>query len=185
MVKSKIKIAVLITAILFIVCLIAYLNFFPAYEKEKINKDYNKIFYEEINYEKALSLEGFVEAEPSIVGNNLVLTNKKNKCEIFSAEIIEFQAYSILNGINNQTDVRPTIHDIVRDIIEVYDFEILLVKVAEYNEGIYYGNLILRKDGKITNLDIKPSDAIAIAVRTNNRVYVNKKIFTERGENIC
>lgn len=181
---KKLKILILIVGIIIIVSSVVYLN------KGLVDEDYERykpeiIHSDEISLIKVMDLEGFTEAEVIIQESSIILKNKRNECEIFSAEVIDFQAYSILKGLEDKTETRPTIHDIVRDLIEVYEFEIKMVKVSEFSDGIYYGNLVIEKDGKILNLDIKPSDVIAIAVRTGDKIYISEKILREQGQKIC
>jgi bifunctional DNase/RNase len=60
-----------------------------------------------------------------------------------------------------------------------------MVKIESFSGGAYFAKLLLQQGNKILNLDSRPSDAIAIAVRTNAPVYVSKDIMTMMGENVC
>jgi bifunctional DNase/RNase len=60
-----------------------------------------------------------------------------------------------------------------------------MVKITEVKNNTFFGKLILRQNGKILSLDSRPSDATAIAVRTNSPIYVKTELLKEFGKKIC
>jgi uncharacterized protein len=57
--------------------------------------------------------------------------------------------------------------------------------VDNIENGTYFANLYLSNDKKALKLDVKPSDGIALALRTNSTIYINKTLLLEHGQNIC
>ena len=51
--------------------------------------------------------------------------------------------------------------------------------------GTYYARLFLRQGNKILNMDSRPSDAVAIAIRHNKPILVKKGLFESESEKIC
>ena len=128
------------------------------------------------------SHEGFVQVEPNIIENILSFSTD---CWVLSFGITQDQAYSIRRGIQNIIDVRPLTHDSLKDILETFDIEVLEAKIDEYTDAIFYAKLLVKKDDKILDLDVRPSDATAIAVRYNITIYVKEDILKTNGINIC
>jgi bifunctional DNase/RNase len=54
-----------------------------------------------------------------------------------------------------------------------------------YEDGVYYANLFLKTKDKVLKLDSKPSDAIALALRTNSTIYINETLLNDIGETVC
>lgn len=134
----------------------------------------------------ALSTKDFIELDVE-VSDSAILTmrNKNKRCEGFSVTIDPAQAYSIQQGKDSKISFRPLSHDVIRDILEQYNISVVMVKIVDFKNGIYIGKMILKKDEKIVNLDIRPSDGIAIAVRTNSPIYISKNVFESIKENLC
>jgi bifunctional DNase/RNase len=133
-----------------------------------------------------ISTYGFVRAD-------LVLENRENDGIItlsngcYQVEIIidKTQATSIENGINNVINFRPGTHDLMKDMLNGLDIEVIMIKIIEMRNGTYYAKLILRKDNLILSLDSRPSDAIAIAVRTVTPIYVSEDLLKTAGKKLC
>jgi bifunctional DNase/RNase len=106
-------------------------------------------------------------------------------CKRIVAYVEPAQAESIYRGINDVYASRPNSHDISVDAFENLDIDIVLVKITEIKDGAFYGKLILRSRNKVVELDARPSDATAIAVRMDAPIYINKALLDQEGEAIC
>ena len=106
-------------------------------------------------------------------------------CYALDMTITEDQAESIENGLNNVISYRPYTHDIVKEILKSFDIDIVMVKITETKNSTYYARLILRKGNSVLNLDCRPSDAVALAVRTNSSIYIDTTLLQEFGEDVC
>lgn len=129
-----------------------------------------------------LSLLGFTEADIDVVPEVIIL---KSECYELGMVTTEFQTYSINSGIKNETGFRPTSHDLIKQILEDFEIETLMVKIDSFDEDTYFAKLILKKENKVLNLDARPSDAIAVAVRTNASIYINQTILENNAEWVC
>ena len=132
----------------------------------------------------SLSLDGFVQAQIEFTGNLLVV---KNGCKGIPMTPTEQQIRSISSALNNQTDFRPSTHDLMKDIFDTYGIEVIQSKIisAEENDEVYYARLVVKKDDKILNLDTNPSDTMAMALRAGVPIYINKELLEKRGANLC
>jgi len=132
--------------------------------------------------EGLVSLEGFEQAEVNVSPMVIYLTSG---CLQLAMITTEFQTYSIQQGIEKKTSIRPTTHDLFRDLAENFGISVKLAKIESLEDSIYYARLYIQQGSKTLGLDSKPSDAIAVAVRFNAPVYLNSKILKENAVDIC
>lgn len=108
-------------------------------------------------------------------------------CYELSMSIDKSQAISIINGENKVRYFRPLTHDLTNDILENYGIKILMVKIVDIKNDTYFAKLILRQGNKILSLDSRPSDALALAARTDYLVpvYVKEDILENFSRKVC
>jgi bifunctional DNase/RNase len=92
----------------------------------------------------------------------------------------EYEAQSIALGLENIKPPRPITHDLTLNIIETFGAQMDRVIVTELKNNTYYAILQLRKKMKVYEIDSRPSDAIALAVRNNIPIFVDEKVM-EKG----
>jgi uncharacterized protein len=92
-----------------------------------------------------------------------------------------FEAQAIAIELEKMTPTRPLTHDLFKSF--ALSFSITVQEVVIYNlvEGIFYSKLICERDGQITEIDARTSDAIAIGVRFNCPVYTFESILASAG----
>ncbi len=133
-----------------------------------------------------LSTIDFVEVKPkaAVINNNGVV-GLAGGCYQVTANTDAAQAESIIDGLEGKISARPNAHDLMKEIFESMDIKVLMVKVVDLQDNNYIGRLIVKQGNNILSLDSKPSDGIAIAVRTNSTIYFKESLLKERGEYIC
>lgn len=129
-----------------------------------------------------IHVNGFEPATVTVSPSVLYMTSN---CKRITMVTTEFQTYSINNGLENIVDFRPTVHDVFRDTAEGLGASVRMVKIESIVDSTYYAKLYVQQNGKLLELDAKPSDSVALAVRFNAPVYVSEAILQEHGENIC
>jgi bifunctional DNase/RNase len=92
------------------------------------------------------------------------------------------EATSIAAEMHKERPARPNSHDFAARLIEGLDGELLRVVVTEIKDGTFYAILELRVNGKIVEIDARPSDAIATALRAGAPILVREQVFEEAGE---
>ena len=92
-----------------------------------------------------------------------------------------FEAESITVALQEVEVSRPMTHDLLKNIISLLNSKLLRIEIVALKEDIYYGNIVAETDGKIINLDSRPSDAIALAVRAHVPVMVSQAVMDEAG----
>ncbi len=60
-----------------------------------------------------------------------------------------------------------------------------MVKIVDAQGEIYFSNIYLKEDNNILNIDSKPSDAIALALRSKAKIYVSDKLLKQYGNSTC
>jgi len=80
---------------------------------------------------------------------------------------------------------RPLTHDLMREIIEKLDATLTAVHLTEIKEGVFYATLHLRDSQlKPLTLSARPSDSIALAVRTHSNILATQELLDEAGVEI-
>jgi bifunctional DNase/RNase len=133
-----------------------------------------------------LSTKGYTEVALEVDVNTGTI-KLGGDCYQLSATVESSQAESIQNGIDGVVGPRPNVHDLFNDMLKALDIKILIIKITELRDGTYHSNMIAKQGSTILNLEARPSDAIAIATRTDYLVpiYVNDTLLKAMGEKIC
>lgn len=95
------------------------------------------------------------------------------------------EASSIASQINNQRPPRPNFHDLAQRVIQKLDAEVERVVVTELRGGTYYAELTLRSGGRRIDIDVRPSDGIAVALRTRAPILVRASVFEAAGREVA
>ncbi|MCX5808552.1 MAG: bifunctional nuclease family protein [Proteobacteria bacterium] len=87
------------------------------------------------------------------------------------------EASSIATALENINTPRPMTHDLVKNILDNLGVKIVRVEVNDLKDNTYYALLHLEVDNKRLVVDSRPSDAIAIALRTNAPIFVDESVI--------
>jgi len=81
-----------------------------------------------------------------------------------------------LEGVNF---ARPMTHDLFKMLLDEIGGVILAVKLVDVREDVFYAEISLEAGGRLHTLDARPSDAIAIALRTKAEIYVAENVIAK------
>jgi len=129
------------------------------------------------------NLEDYVVADVLQVSENTVLLG--NNCTAIISDTSPERAQAIQTGIKGVIDQRPNTYDIFAETLRSFNITLEYVTLDSFVNGTYYANLYLSSTNKILKIDVKPSDGIALALRTNSTIYINRTLLQEIGKNIC
>lgn len=88
------------------------------------------------------------------------------------------EAAAITEALDQQHHKRPLTHDLLNSVITRLGGRVNAVHIVDVQGTTFYANLCLeRPDGSITELDCRPSDAIALAVRTCAPIYARENVL--------
>ena len=108
-----------------------------------------------------------------------------NNCTGVLATTSPERAHDIELGQQGIIEKRPNAYDIFAETLENFNITLEAVLVENVDEDYYYSNMIFRTEDKVLKLDSRPSDAIAVALRTESPIYINKTMLEEQGSDIC
>ncbi len=89
------------------------------------------------------------------------------------------EATAILLALQGVTPPRPMTHDLLVGVLEAAGYVIERIEITRLEEGTFYAALIIRGEGRTIALDARPSDSIALAVRTGSPIFVAKDVLDE------
>ncbi len=88
-----------------------------------------------------------------------------------------FEANAIALQMEGVTTPRPMTHDLLKNVIEKIEGDVLRVVINALEENTFYAQIHLRVADKELLVDSRPSDAIALALRTNAPVFVEEEVL--------
>lgn len=91
------------------------------------------------------------------------------------------EALSIQLRLAQQRFMRPLTHDLFDDAVKQLGGKLLRVQVDTLRDSVYIGSVFIERDGKVLNLDARPSDAIALALGSAAPIYVSADLLREAG----
>lgn len=92
-----------------------------------------------------------------------------------------FEAQAIAIELEKMTPTRPLTHDLFKNFAQSFAINVTEIVIYNLVEGIFYSKLICERDGQVTEIDARTSDAIAIGVRFNCPIYTFESILSSAG----
>lgn len=92
-----------------------------------------------------------------------------------------FEAQAIALELEKIQPPRPMTHDLLRDALDAMGAEVVDVVIDELREGTFFAKIRFTHDGEDGQLDARPSDAVALAVRVDAPIYVAPAVLEEAG----
>ena len=112
-------------------------------------------------------------------GSPIVVLHDKENRKALPIWIGSAEASSIIRKIENLTVTRPMTHDLIINIIEKVGYTLDRVEINDVEKDTYYATLFLAdKDGNTVEIDSRPSDAIAIAIRVDAPIFVTANVIS-------
>ena len=92
-----------------------------------------------------------------------------------------YEAEAIALALQEVEVARPLTWDLLKNVFSIMDARILRVEVTSLHDDTYYGNIVVEFDGRMLDIDSRPSDAIALAVRAHVPILVTRPILESVG----
>ena len=106
-----------------------------------------------------------------------IILKEKNGERTLPIVIGEYEAQSIALGLENIKPPRPITHDLTLSILESCGVTMDSVLITELKNNTYYAVIRLKKKLKYWDIDARPSDAIAMAVRSTIPIFVDEEVM--------
>jgi hypothetical protein len=132
----------------------------------------------EVNEElRAVRVEG-VQVDPRTDTPVLSLVEDGKTERRLRIWIGEFEARSIAQALEREPSERPNSHDLLKNVLERLDGQVRRILVTELRESTFYALIEVELRGRALRIDARPSDAIAVALRTGAPVLVAESLFS-------
>jgi bifunctional DNase/RNase len=106
-----------------------------------------------------------------------IILKEKNGDRTLPIVIGEYEAQSIALGLENIKPPRPITHDLTMNILESMGIKMDSVFITELKNNTYYAIIRLRRELESWDIDARPSDAIAMAVRGMIPIFVDEEVM--------
>lgn len=122
-----------------------------------------------------------LSSSPSTGGAYAILLKEIEGARRLPIIIGAFEAQAIALEIEGIKPPRPLTHDLLKQVIDNLGGTVLEVIISELRENTFYAKIILDVSGLTNEIDARPSDAIALAVRTQSPIYVAEPVLETAG----
>jgi bifunctional DNase/RNase len=92
-----------------------------------------------------------------------------------------YMAEQITFALQEVEVARPMTHDLIREMIKSFDGRVVRVEVQSLKGDVFYGNVVVEVNGRTIDIDSRPSDALALAVRTHVPILVARDVMDTAG----
>jgi bifunctional DNase/RNase len=89
------------------------------------------------------------------------------------------EAAAILMKLQSQAPPRPMTHDLLSDMLEQLGVQVVRITVTELRENTFYAQITMTQDGNELEIDSRPSDAIALAIRAEAPIFAADRVIEE------
>ena len=118
-----------------------------------------------------------------LMSQNRVVILRETGTERYLAIWIDaYMAEQITFALQEIEVARPMSHDLMKQILTSLNARLVRVEVVELKNEVFFGNIVIETDnGHQLNIDSRPSDALALAVRSNIPIMVSSQVMDEAG----
>ncbi len=111
----------------------------------------------------------------------IILANKENDKQVLLISVETSQGMSINTALEKRTSQRPGTHDLFADVLGQYNVKLIKVVITDLREDTYIATMKMESNDGIKEIDARPSDAIAIALRTAAPIFVSEEVIRKSG----
>lgn len=122
-----------------------------------------------------------LSTSPSSAGAYALILKESNGKRKLPIIIGAFEAQSIALELEGMKPPRPLTHDLLKNIIDTFAVSLSEVCINELRDGTFYAKLTIEGVSETQEIDSRPSDAIALAVRYGAPIFVGEEVLNEAG----
>jgi len=111
----------------------------------------------------------------------IVVLRESNAERFLPIWIGPYEAESITIALQEVEVARPQTHDLLKNVLQAVNAKLLRVEVISLRDDVFYGNLVIDIDGHTVEVDSRPSDALALAVRAHVPIMVLIDVLESAG----
>jgi len=118
-------------------------------------------------------------AVDAITRSPIVLLKDGTERRALPIYIGQDQAKSIIAALENQAPPRPLTHDLLVNMLEAWEMTVERIIIHSLQDNTFYAVLTVRKGEVKKDIDARPSDAIAVALRTRSPIWVMEEVVAD------
>lgn len=128
-----------------------------------------------------VSVTGVIQSPDMDRKSYIVLLKEIAGDRILPIWIGENEAMAIMIALEKINYPRPLTHDLIKLITEALGVKVVRVVVNDLKDDTYYARVFIQKNSNLISIDARPSDSIAVALRSNAQIFVDDKIIEKNG----
>ncbi|MSQ77981.1 MAG: bifunctional nuclease family protein [Nitrospiraceae bacterium] len=128
-----------------------------------------------------LTVHGVV-ADPS-TETQIVILRDERTAQVLPIWVGPAEGLAIQQAMDDTPTKRPMSHDLLCSMMEHLSLAVSRVVVTDVKNNMYFASVHLTSQGTERTVDARPSDAIALALRTNSPIFVTANVLQQRGGN--
>ncbi len=107
----------------------------------------------------------------------IVILRDEEHAEMLPIWVGKPEASSISFALEEVTTPRPMTHDLMKAVLDVVDAKVISVVISDLKDNTYYAKIHLMYEDSEYSIDARPSDAIALALRTKAPIFANEEVL--------
>jgi uncharacterized protein len=115
----------------------------------------------------------------AITRSPIVLLKDSTERRALPIYIGQEQARAIMSALENQKPPRPLTHDLMVNMLEAWNMTLEKVIIHSLQKDTFFAALIVKQGENRKEIDARPSDAIAVAIRTNAPIWVMEEVIAD------
>ncbi|MGB8656881.1 MAG: bifunctional nuclease family protein [Candidatus Zixiibacteriota bacterium] len=112
----------------------------------------------------------------------VVILSSPDSDRLLPIWIGHYEALAIAMELSGVTSRRPLTHDLLKSVITTMGGKVNKVEVTELKEQTFYAKIYVQVNGSVLEIDARPSDSIALALKTKVPLYVSDELFQLKRE---
>lgn len=110
----------------------------------------------------------------------IVILRDEENADMLPIWVGKPEASSISFALEDVTTPRPMTHDLMKAVLDVVDAKVISVVISDLKENTYYAKVHLSYEDSEYVIDARPSDAIALALRTKAPIFANEEVIRKQ-----
>lgn len=120
---------------------------------------------------------------PTSDGQAVVLTDDAERTGLI-LDVGGTEALAIALRLEHKKFARPLTQDLLDDVVEKLGGDVVAARVDRYENDVFYGSVLIRKEGRLLDVDARASDAVALALGDSVPLYVAESVLEQVGVDV-